>query len=227
MTELLNGVLIFSSSLGFCITSPEMTFHPHSIKLFPGASVLRTRSNSVLVFLILVLTTFAGAQSSLSGAISGSAWDGHHAAVAGAQVVLQNNDTGESFEARTTRDGTFRFLDLKPGSYSINAASDGFHNFEIERVAVEVGRISEVKIDFAVAGNPEVVEVREESPAINTSTPDFASNINDSAIDNLPINGRRWSNFALLTPGATLDGNFGLISFLRCNLPNELANSSR
>src|SRR5207237_6407670 len=45
------------------------------------------------------------------------------------------------------------------------------------------------------------------------SQQDFSHNVNDTSINNLPINGQRWSNFALLAPGATPDGNFGLISF--------------
>src|SRR6185312_12187404 len=42
---------------------------------------------------------------------------------------------------------------------------------------------------------------------------DFSSNFNQTSINELPINGRRWSNFALLAPGTVPDGNFGLISF--------------
>ena len=153
------------------------------------------------------------AQSSLSGAIAGSAWDAHHAAVSSARITLQNADTGERFEARTGARGTFRIVGLKPGDYLLNATSNGFADFQIQRINVEVGRITEVAIPFAVAGAHEVVEVRDEAPAVNTTQPDFASNVDAAAIDNLPINGRRWSNFALLTPTVTLDGNFGLISF--------------
>ena len=50
-------------------------------------------------------------------------------------------------------------------------------------------------------------------PVVNTESKEFASNINQIAINELPINGRRWSNFVLLTPGAVPDGSFGLISF--------------
>ncbi len=57
------------------------------------------------------------------------------------------------------------------------------------------------------------VEITAEAPVINTSQQDFSSNINQTSINELPINGRRWSNFALLTPGAVPDGTFGLISF--------------
>ena len=175
--------------------------------------MFRARSILFIPFLVLTLTTLTAAQSSLSGAVAGLAWDPYRAAVSAAQIILQNDDTGERFETRTARDGSFRLLDVKPGSYSVKASGAGFTDVEIQRVAVQVGRVTEVKISFVVAGKAEVVEVREETPAVNTSQPDFASNVNDAAIINLPINGRRWSNFALLTPGATLDGNFGLISF--------------
>jgi hypothetical protein len=103
-------------------------------------------------------------------------------------------------------------MELKPGDYLLNATSSGFADFQM-RITVEVGRITEVRIPFAVASAHEVVVVSDEAPAVNTTQSDFASNIDDAAIDNLPINGRRWSNFALLTPTVTLDGNFGLISF--------------
>ena len=166
-----------------------------------------------LSVLLFFLSSFTFAQGSLSGAISGSASDVHQAAVPNARITLQNSENEERFETRTGPDGTFRFVEIKPGSYSVRAVSNGFADFQIVRVTVEVGRITEVKIAFAVAGKPETVEVRDESPAVNTSQPDFASNVNDADINNLPINGRRWSNFALLTPGATLDDNFGLISF--------------
>ncbi|MGB0035622.1 MAG: TonB-dependent receptor, partial [Candidatus Acidiferrales bacterium] len=52
-----------------------------------------------------------------------------------------------------------------------------------------------------------------EAPVITTDRPDFTTNINQTTIDNLPMNGRRWSFFALSTPGAVPDGGFGLVSF--------------
>jgi hypothetical protein len=181
---------------------------------FRKVDVSKHRSLILLCVLTFILSCFAIAQSSLSGAIGGSAWDAHHAALSGAQITLQGADTGEYAEARSGPNGVFRIVGLKPGAYSLKATSTGFADFQMLHVIVEVGRITELEIPFAVSAKPEVVEVRDEAPAVNTSTPDFASNVNDAAINNLPINGRRWSNFALLTPGATLDGNFGLISFL-------------
>jgi hypothetical protein len=171
----------------------------------------------LLTVLVLFLATCAFAQTSLSGAIAGSASDAQHGVIAQARIALRSADTGERFEAVTGPNGAFRVVGLQPGSYSLVAASEGFADFRLLRVTVEVGRITEVQIDFSVAAARESIEVREDAPAVNTSQPDFATNIDDAAIDNLPTNGRRWSNFALLTPGATLDDNFGLISFRGIN----------
>ena len=97
-------------------------------------------------------------------------------------------------------------MELKPGDYSAQRHQPTASPISRLHITVEVGRTTEVRIPFAVAGAHEVVEVRDEAPAVNTTQPDFASNVNDAAIENLPINGRRWSDFALLTPTATLDG---------------------
>jgi len=172
----------------------------------------KSRPGLVLV-LILFFSSFASAQSSLSGAVAGAARDAHHAALAGAQIILRNAATGERSQTTTGADGSFRILELTPGDYSLEATSSGFADFQMLRVTVEVGRTTEVQIGFAVAGSQQVIEVRDEVPAVNTTQPAFANNINGASLTNLPINTRRWSNFALLTPGTTLDGNYGLISF--------------
>ncbi len=67
----------------------------------------------------------------------------------------------------------FASSELKPGDYSLNATSSGFADFQMLRVTVEVGRITEVEIPFAVAGTQEIVEVRDEAPAVNTAAARF------------------------------------------------------
>src|SRR5207302_10407850 len=64
-----------------------------------------------------------------------------------------------------------------------------------------------------IQGQLVTVEIKSEAPVINTTQQDFSSNVNQTAINELPINGRRWSNFVILTPGVVPDGSFGLLSF--------------
>jgi hypothetical protein len=171
---------------------------------------------TVVLLLSLLLSSFAVAQTSLSGAIAGTAWDAQHAAVPEARITLLNTDTGERFEAVSRANGAFRIVELRPGSYSLSAQSRGFADYRA-RVTVEVGRITNVEIGFIVAAAHESIEVRDElhdeAPSVNTSQPDFATNLDLATIENLPFSDRRWFDFALLTPTATLDGDYGLISF--------------
>src|SRR5205085_6862544 len=85
--------------------------------------------------------------------------------------------------------------------------------FTTDKIVVEVGRVTDLPATLSIGPVQGTVEITSEAPAINTSQQDFSSNMNQTSINELPINGARWSNFALLTPGTVPDGNFGLISF--------------
>jgi hypothetical protein len=71
-----------------------------------------------------------------------------------------------------------------------------------ENVVVEIGLETKLEVALQVGPVTGTVDVSAEAPVINTSQQDFSTNINQTSISELPINGRRWSNFALLTPGA-------------------------
>ena len=83
----------------------------------------------------------------------------------------------------------------------------------IEKVVVEVGQITPINVALGVGEASATVDVTAEAPVINVVQQDFSNNINQTSINELPINGRRASSFVLLTPGVTPDGGFGLISF--------------
>jgi len=164
-----------------------------------------------VVLLFLAATTFA--QSSTEGAIGGTVYDPAHAVVQKAQVAVRNIDTGREDNGVSDSEGHFRIIRLQPGRYRVTVRAAGFAASEKDGVTVEVGRVAEWNPVLAMPGHSDVVEVEGEGQIVQTEQHDFSTNMNQSAIDQLPINGRRWSNFALLTAGATPDGDYGLISF--------------
>jgi Carboxypeptidase regulatory-like domain/TonB dependent receptor len=177
-----------------------------------------TRSFSSLRLLALLTFLFvcAGvfAQSTVDGAIGGTVYDAQKAAVPNATVTVHNNGTNADQRVTTDASGNYRALHLQPGNYTVTIEAAGFKKEVSQNVIVEVGRVTNVEPQLAVGGSSETVSVTSEAPTVNTETPDFATNVNQTAINNLPINGRRWSNFALLTPGVVSDQNgFGLLSF--------------
>src|SRR3989440_5368943 len=163
--------------------------------------------------LLVGLSASVLAQSTTTGAIGVTVKDPQGAVVPNATVTVHNEETNTDATATTDSEGRARAVQLQPGRYTVTVAAPGFSNYKQESVVVEVGRVTSIDTPLVVGGASETVEVTAEAPVINTTQQDFSSNINQTSINNLPINGRRWSNFALLTPGATPDGTFGLISF--------------
>jgi hypothetical protein len=168
---------------------------------------------ALLLFCLAFGAAGAAAQSTTQGAVGGTVKDPQGAVVANAPVTVRNEETNKEFSATTDDEGRFRVVQLDPGNYTVTIGASGFAAYTQQKVVVEVGRVTPLDINLSVSGAQETVQVTSEAPVINTEQQDFSTNINQTSINNLPINGRRWSNFALLTPGAVPDGTFGLISF--------------
>lgn len=168
-----------------------------------------------LAFLLVALLSFgASAQSTTDGAIGGTVMDPSDAAVPNAKVTVKNNGTNAEQTVMTDESGYFRVAKLTPGTYTVAISAPGFADFKAEQLTVDVGRLSELSPKMNVASAGAEVLVSAETPQINTTSPDFGPIVDQAAISNLPINGGRWSEFALLTPGVVNNSSgFGLLSF--------------
>ncbi len=170
-------------------------------------------SLSFVALLVCTLCASAMAQSTTTGAIGGVVTNPNREVVPGASVTTRNIGTNREDTATTDATGGFRIANLQPGVYALSIEASGFAAFTQEKVVVEVGRITELNALLSIGPVEGAVEITAEAPVINLSQQDFSANINQTSINELPINGRRASNFVLLTPGAVPDGDFGLISF--------------
>ena len=168
-------------------------------------------------FATLIVTAIcaigAMAQSTTTGAISGTVTNPNKEVIAGATVTVKNLGTNKEATATTDDNGGFKVANLDPGTYSVTVNASGFAAFTADSVTVEVGRATELPVSVSLQQVSGTVQVTAEAPVINTTQQDFSTNVNQVTINETPINGRRWSNFAILTPGAVPDGTFGLISF--------------
>lgn len=163
--------------------------------------------------MVLCLSAVAFAQSTTTGSIGGVVTNPAKEVVPGADVMVRNAGTNKEDTATSDDQGRFKVTNLQPGIYVVNINSSGFSPYVQERVVVEVGLETKLEINLSVGAVTGTVEVTSDAPVINTSQQDFSTNINQTSINELPINGRRASSFVLLTPGAVPDGDFGLISF--------------
>jgi hypothetical protein len=161
----------------------------------------------------LLLPGAAFAQSAATGSLEGVVTDPSGGILPGVTVTVRNIETNLSRESVTDAGGRYRATALQPGRYEVSAELPGFASKPVTGIPVLVGQTHSVDIQMRPAGVTETVIVTGESPVIDTRRTDVANVIGESAIANLPVTGRRWENFVLLSPAVTNDGNFGLVSY--------------
>ncbi|MET0752073.1 MAG: TonB-dependent receptor [Pyrinomonadaceae bacterium] len=172
----------------------------------------------IRILLAAVITAIAlnasiFAQNQTTGAIGGKVVDPQGAVIPNAAVTITNLGTNKVATVMTSGDGEYRVTNLEPGTYSVEATSGNFAPAKAESVIVEVGRETSLDLSMSVTGTSAQVDVTAEAPVINTNDNANATNIDQTQISELPINGRRASDFARLTPGVNAEGDFGLNSF--------------
>jgi hypothetical protein len=178
------------------------------------------RKCSLFAILLLLISFFpavlpaAHAQSATAGAIAGTVSDAAGALLPEATVKVTNAATGDERTVKTNKSGEFRIPELQPGVYTATITMQGFQTSERDLITVTVGSVSTLSPKLVVGSVSDKIEVSGEMPDLHMQGAEISTTIDQNTIDNLPINGRRWSDFALLTPGVVSNSDgFGLLSF--------------
>jgi outer membrane receptor protein involved in Fe transport len=172
-------------------------------KLIPYATGLLV----LLISLTLISTGIFAQSQATTGDIEGRVLDPQGAVIPGVTVTATNQATGFEKSATTDEDGNYRIILLPPGSYALKtSAPSGFQSASFSNVLVTVGGKTPLEIPLPLAGADTVtVDVTTESPVVETTRTSVSTTINERAIQNLPVNGRNYLDFATLTPGVIRD----------------------
>jgi outer membrane receptor protein involved in Fe transport len=156
----------------------------------------------------------AFAQSATTGAIGGVVTDNGGALLPAASITVTATDTGLKRTIKSNASGEYRVSELEPGTYSATFTVDGFETYQEKSIIVTVGSLTTISPQLKVGSVSSTVEVTAENALLHTESSEISTTLDQVTIDNLPINGRRWSNFALLTPGVVSNSDgYGLLSF--------------
>ncbi len=156
----------------------------------------------LLVAALALAPQLVWAQANVAtGQLFGTARDPDGAVLPGVTINATNESTGFSRSAVTDASGFFRIDLLPPGSYELRSNLTGFRSEVARGVNVTLG--SSVRVDFALqlSAVEEEIVVTGESPVVETSNPNIGTAVSDEAIANLPLQGRDFTDFVLLTPG--------------------------
>src|SRR5436189_435254 len=177
----------------------------------PKELAMRLRGLTVLILVCLLIPCSAFAQSS-TGTVSGAVHDDSGAALPGVTVTATNPATGVARSAVTNGVGAYQIGFLMPGAYRVEATLEGFQPVVREKVVVNVG--SDTTINFSMkVGVAETMTVTAAAPLVEAERTQVSSVVNETSIQNLPVNGRNFIDFVLTTPGVVKDVRAGDISF--------------
>jgi hypothetical protein len=181
-------------------------------------SVLRPShpvANCLAVFGVVIALANCGVLTAqnvvLTGALGGRITDQSGAVAPGASVLLRNLATGVQQSAETNHAGLYRFPVLMPGSYSVTTSLKGFRDVQA-LVQVRVGNTTSQDIKLQLGASGDTVKVVGVTPLLRPEESSASTVIDRSLIEELPLNGRKYTNFMMLTPNTSYDGDTGLVS---------------
>jgi len=170
-------------------------------------------AGGLLLASIFAIPNHALAQLAGSATITGSVLDASNALVPAADVTIRNTDTGIERKTQTTEAGVYTAAFLPPGHYDVQAGKTGFATTLHKGLTLQVGQTLTINVALSVQAAQQEVTVTAETPVVDVEKTEVSQVISENAVSNLPIAGRRWDAFALLTPNVTTDGTSGLVSY--------------
>jgi hypothetical protein len=181
---------------------------------------MRQRGATVVVILLLAVGAYS---QTFRGAINGAVTDPSGAVVANASVKATNMATDVAITATTTSDGAFSFQDLPLGTYKISVSAEGFKPITVDNVNVTAGGAYTLPVKLSVGGTgTTAVEVSAAALTIDTTSAAQNNLIPTEAVQDVPMNGRDFTQFAAVQPGygGYSVGGFGSLNGTRANQMN-------
>jgi len=170
----------------------------------------------------LLLMGITGSAQTFRGAINGTVTDQTGAVLAGAAVKATDTGTGIVLSTVTTGDGQFAFQDLPAGTYQVSVTSSGFTPLTVDKVPVTAGGVYTLPVTLKVGQQATAVEVSAAAVQIDTTTVTQTNTIPDESLQNIPMNGRDFSQLIAAVPGYAgySVGGFGSLNGTRANQMN-------
>jgi hypothetical protein len=159
----------------------------------------------ILIFSLLVLLSPLTAQDAATGAIHGTVVDLHDLRIPGATIAVVNTATGARYSVTSDAEGRFALDLLPPGDYSARVVAKDMSPQITPQLHVDVGAAAEIQFRLTVAGAQEHVSVSGAPALVDTQPAAVSTLLDERAIADLPLNGRRFSDLMLLSPGVTQD----------------------
>ena len=176
------------------------------------------------VFAVLLIAAwgFAGNAQTYRGAINGTVSDPSGAVIPDAQVKARNKATDITTSTTTTSDGQFAFQDLPVGAYLVSIVAPGFPEMSVDNVMVTQGSIYTLPVKLSLSQQATTVEVSAAALSLDTTTETQTTTVTGGQLQDMPLNGRDFTQLISVTPGfgGYSAGGYGSLNGTRANQVN-------
>ncbi len=173
-----------------------------SVRHIHGLSGKATRAFTLTVVFCLLLAGPAYAQLS-SATVVGVVRDSSGGIVANASVALRNVDTSIERRTKSNSSGDYSFIDVPPGQYEMETSLAGFKTDRVAKFRLEVSQTATINVSLQVGDVQQSVSVEAEAAAVESATAELGAVVSNKEVNDLPLNGRNFTQLLSLTPGAT------------------------
>jgi hypothetical protein len=156
-----------------------------------------------LLLLVLLLCAASGTANAQAGSadLRGTVEDASHGVVAGATITVINTGTGAVRMTTSNSEGTFSVSDLTPATYRVQISAPSFGTVTYAQVTLSVGKEQVLNPKLRPGAVTSTVEVQSGVTGVELASSSLGGNVNQRAMENLPLNGRDWTSLTEMLPG--------------------------
>ena len=164
---------------------------------------MRLLRDCLLAFLVLFVLAQVGLAQTATGEVNGTVTDPNGSAVPGAVVKLIDQATKVEADATSNQSGYFTFVNIRPATYTLMIEAKGFKKTLTNSFVLGVSETLTKNFALSLGEMSEVVEVTTASELVQSSSSELGTVINERTVEDLPLNGRNFTQLLTLTPGVT------------------------
>jgi hypothetical protein len=156
----------------------------------------------IAIGVLIALNSGRAPAQVLYGSLVGNVTDVNGAVVPDAVATATNEDTGIAKTTKTDASGTYQFLDLQPGTYSLKIAVSGFKTYERRDLPVAANNVTRNDVGLEIGSIEQSITVTGVAPALQTDRAEVRANISAAELENLPVTlGRNYQQVYRTLPG--------------------------
>src|SRR5437016_8476856 len=176
----------------------------------------------VLAILVVLSLAVAANAQTFRGTINGTVTDPSGASVPNAAVKATEIATGIDHATTTNSEGAFAFQDIPLGLYRVTVAATGLPTLTVDKVEVVAGQIHTLQVKLTLQQQTTTVEVSAAALTLDTTTQTQTMTNPDDVVQNIPLNGRAFTQLIGVSPGfgGYNVGGFGSLNGTRPNQMN-------